>query len=227
MLIDCHLHTSRYSPCSLMDPVSACKTALAKGLQGLVITEHQRQWPSDEIRDLQQRFPELALFTGLEVTLKNGVDVVIITEKQGLSLPLGSSLQSLLDQGRVDPEKSFLFPAHLFRWSSAQPRGMQEMAPWIHGLEMASVNILKGQYVRQGSGFRPTRQSLYEKTRDSFGLQGIYNSDAHETAAVGSLANKISCRRTPRSEPELAECLKQTIIEEHQDPALLAPLLGE
>jgi histidinol phosphatase-like PHP family hydrolase len=81
MLIDCHLHTTRYSPCSHLRPYDACALASQRGLDALVITEHQIQWNKKEIKELQQDFPELKLYSGVEVTLREGLDLVI-TKRQ-------------------------------------------------------------------------------------------------------------------------------------------------
>ena len=41
---DHHLHTSRHSPDSVIDPCALIERARAVGLDGVVITEHDYQW---------------------------------------------------------------------------------------------------------------------------------------------------------------------------------------
>jgi predicted metal-dependent phosphoesterase TrpH len=53
MLLELHLHTSRHSPCSQLSPVDAVRRVVAKGLQGLVITEHHYLWTADELAALR------------------------------------------------------------------------------------------------------------------------------------------------------------------------------
>ena len=225
MRIDCHLHTARYSPCSRLEPFTACQRALERGLDAVVITEHQRQWPADELADLRRRFPDLSLFNGFEATLENGVDLVVLTEDRGIEVPFGLSPERFFASDWLDLEGSYFFIAHLFRWSTHPPHGLEHLLPFIHGLEMNSVNILRGQFrIRQGR-YAPKAEAVYERTRDRNGLQGIYNSDAHEPEAVGSIANHIPCPRPPASEAELASLLKRSNAEEHQDPELLRNLL--
>jgi len=225
MRIDCHLHTSRYSGCSRLDPDIACRRALERGLDAVVLTEHQRQWPSEEIDALRRRFPELALYSGLEATLENGVDVVVITREQGLKIPFGLSPEILFTPQWLDPDSSYLFLAHLFRWSTVPPHGLELLAPLVHGLEMNSVNILRGQFHLRNGRYAPEAEAVYQETRKRFGLQGLFNSDAHDSKAVGSLANEIPCDRPPASEAELASLLKGTTPRECQDPDLLRELL--
>ncbi|MEF8823219.1 MAG: PHP-associated domain-containing protein [Desulfohalobiaceae bacterium] len=225
MRIDCHLHTSRYSGCSRLDPETACKRALERGLDAVVLTEHQRQWPSEEIEVLRRRFPDLTLYSGLEATLDNGVDVVVITREQGLKIPFGLSPESLFSSQWLDPDSSYLFLAHLFRWSTLPPHGLELMAPLVHGLEMNSVNILRGQFHLENGRYAPEAEAVYQETRKRFGLQGLFNSDAHDPKAVGSLANEIRCDRPPTFETELASLLKRTTPKECQDRDLLGELL--
>jgi hypothetical protein len=225
MRIDCHLHTSRYSGCSRLDPDIACRRALERGLDAVVLTEHQCQWPSEEIAALRRRFPDLTLYSGLEATLDNGVDVVVITREQGLKIPFGLSPESFFTAKWLDPDSSYLFIAHLFRWSTLPPHGLEFMAPLVHGLEMNSVNILRGQFHLENGRYAPEAEAVYQETRKRFGLQGLFNSDAHDPQAVGSLANEIRCDRPPASETELASLLKRATPKECQDHDLLRQLL--
>lgn len=55
MLLELHCHTSRHSGCSDLDPVTALREAVDRGLQGLLITEHCYQWTDDELRALREQ----------------------------------------------------------------------------------------------------------------------------------------------------------------------------
>ena len=55
MLIEMHAHTSRHSPCSLIDPAELVERVRMKGLQGLVITEHDYLWSPAELEDLRKQ----------------------------------------------------------------------------------------------------------------------------------------------------------------------------
>ena len=56
---DHHLHTSRHSPDSILDPDDLIDEARKCGLDGVVITEHDYQWEADELADLQKRAGDL------------------------------------------------------------------------------------------------------------------------------------------------------------------------
>jgi hypothetical protein len=53
MLLEIHTHSSQYSKCSHADPVALVKQAEAKGMQGIVITEHRYQWKEEDLKELK------------------------------------------------------------------------------------------------------------------------------------------------------------------------------
>src|SRR5258708_14083259 len=69
---DHHLHTSRHSPDSIIDPLVLIERARAVGLDGVVITEHDYQWEADELADLAARADGLKVFSGVEVSTREG-----------------------------------------------------------------------------------------------------------------------------------------------------------
>src|SRR6516162_7743877 len=72
MRFDCHLHTSRYSRDSLMDPFDMVQRAVEIGLDGVVITEHDALWPERELDDLRAAAPGLVVLAGVEVSTREG-----------------------------------------------------------------------------------------------------------------------------------------------------------
>lgn len=81
--IDTHLHT-RHSCDSDLEPSEACRRALELGLKALIFTEHMDFDPSDEgfgyydamairqsLEDCRRKYPELAIFRGVEVTYQS------------------------------------------------------------------------------------------------------------------------------------------------------------
>lgn len=53
-IFDMHIHTARYSYCSHLLPEDLIKTAKELMLDGIVITEHGKPWPSDELSELNE-----------------------------------------------------------------------------------------------------------------------------------------------------------------------------
>lgn len=226
MYIDCHLHSRRYSPCSLLAPEQALDQALHKGLQAVVITEHQIQWSTKEVQELQKYFPEVAIYSGLEVTLAEEVDLVLITPNQALKFPFGISFNTLRNKLDHVWEQSFAFLAHAFRWTDRLSPEAEKILPYLHGLEMNSLNILNGQYQESQGKFKPKLETAYQALRKKYNLIPVYNSDAHLKQAVGSIANYISCPAPPQDEASLASLLKSAKPQEHQNRQLLQGLLS-
>ncbi len=80
MLVELHCHTRRHSSCSRLEPESAVREAVARGLQGLLLTEHGYWWPDDELAALRAAagVPEhFVLLAGQEVETELGHVLVI------------------------------------------------------------------------------------------------------------------------------------------------------
>ena len=59
MKFDLHMHTTRHSPDSVMDPLDLVRRAREIGLDGVVITEHDWLWTPEEVDELQSTAPGL------------------------------------------------------------------------------------------------------------------------------------------------------------------------
>ena len=73
MKFDHHLHTARHSPDSVIDPLEMIRHALAIGLDGLVITEHDYQWEPEELAELAGRATPLRVFSGAEISAEKAI----------------------------------------------------------------------------------------------------------------------------------------------------------
>ena len=226
MIIDLHLHTTRYSPCSHLTPQDACFLAVKRGFDALVITEHQIQWNEMEIKELQNEFPQIKLYAGLEVTLREGIDLVIITKNKGLNIPFMISFEELLNTPSLDISKSFIFVAHLFRWSDYLDFDEEKIFPHIHGIEMNSINILLTGYKRQKNEFfKPVKIDLYNEVRDKWNLKEVFNTDSHLPFCVGTIGNYLEIDEVPEDEEWLVSVLKTHKINQFQNTKLLAKFL--
>ncbi len=224
MLIDCHVHTNRYSACSHLRPYEACRLAIKRGLDAVVITEHQIQWNKEEIKELQREFCEIKLYAGLEVTIMEGIDLVIITKNLGLQIPAMISFKEL--SSRVDLSESFIFVAHLFRWSKEINFKEEEIFSKIHGIEMNSINILLSGWEKNDMGLLTSREyNLYHCIKEKWNLLPLYNTDSHSPLTIGTIANNIPSNYIPKDEKELVELLKTTSVQEFQDTKTLTKIL--
>lgn len=226
MLIDCHAHSCPRSACSAMSAERLCARARERGLDALVLTEHHVQWSRAELDGLEARTPGLRLYGGVELTLTEGYDVVVITAA-ALEAPWPLSLGRLRRLLAEDRDRSFVFVAHPFRYSSRQDGPIRDILAWADGIEMNSVNVLKAGGLCDGDGlYRPCVSDLYETARREHALAPLFNSDAHREDAVGAVATWLDASVAPADEAELARILRTARREERQDSALLRRLLG-
>src|SRR5260370_42501445 len=72
MKFDLHMHTTRHSPDSQMDPFALVRRARELGLDGVVITEHDWLWTEAELDELRAAAPGLVVLAGVEVTTQEG-----------------------------------------------------------------------------------------------------------------------------------------------------------
>ncbi len=118
MKVEIHCHTDRLSGDSMIAPRELVAMAEASGYDALFITEHSHVWPQDGLDALQELTSKVKLFSGIEVSLGDGVDVLIL----GASDPLYETLntpESLLAQATADGLPTVI--AHPFRWMSELP----------------------------------------------------------------------------------------------------------
>ena len=71
MLIDLHSHTSVWSTDSNLLPHDLIVQSAARGLDGVVLTEHDVVWPAERIRVLNEH-ADILVLTGVEVTTELG-----------------------------------------------------------------------------------------------------------------------------------------------------------
>lgn len=227
-LIDCHVHTSCYSPCSRLFPELACQRALAQGLDGLVLTEHQIQWPLADLAVLRRNYPNLALYSGLEVTLAEGFDVVCLIPEVDMVLPYGLGILELNRHLAPFGEETFCFLAHPFRFLEQWDPDIDRLVPFVQGVEMNSVNILRGQACWDQNRLAPCKQALYERLA-TYGLVPLFNSDAHLAEAIGTVATRVALENDeiPRDTAELASFFRATPqTSEWQHKERLLPLVA-
>jgi predicted metal-dependent phosphoesterase TrpH len=170
MKFDHHLHTFRHSPDSDIDPLELIVHARDIGLDGLVITEHDHQWDERELSDLSRRAAPLLVFSGAEISAREGHFLVY-----GLpdldEVPPGIDLTELLQV--VRREGAAIVAAHPFRWD--QPFGaiVAEHGPVFDAVELVSNNV------------SVETRSLTEGLLRTHPMGTTGSSDAHEIRTVG------------------------------------------
>ncbi|MEW4567244.1 PHP-associated domain-containing protein [Tautonia sp. JC769] len=169
--IDHHLHTTRHSPDSFMEPEELIEQAKRVGLDGVVITEHDRLWDPDELSELSAKSDGMTVLGGVEVSAREGHFLVYgLTDLD--DCPPGVRLADLL--AAVRAQGAAIVAAHPFRWDQDFDAIVTEHGPIFDGLELVSNNVLPDMRVQI--------EAMLHR-HPSMGATG--SSDAHDAMTVG------------------------------------------
>ncbi|HVL12352.1 MAG TPA: PHP domain-containing protein [Gemmata sp.] len=138
MKFDLHMHTRRYSPDSITDPFELVESALAAGLDGVVITEHDTLWPENELDELRAAAPGLVILGGVEITGMGG-DVLCYGLTDLRALPRGVPWPELCRE--VRRQGGACVAAHPNRWGQPFEKLILEQRPEFDGIEVMSNNM--------------------------------------------------------------------------------------
>jgi predicted metal-dependent phosphoesterase TrpH len=167
MKFDLHMHTTRHSPDSQMDPLALVRRAGELGLNGVVITEHDWLWTEDELNELRAAAPGLLICAGVEVSALEG-HFLAYGVKDPFAIPKGIGVSDLCRE--VHRQGGAVVAAHPFRWGQPFGEILYEEQPELDGVEMMTSNMdehcrrLTAELVKL-PGMRP--------------LAGLGSSDAH------------------------------------------------
>ncbi len=169
---DHHLHTSRHSPDSSIDPLVLIERAHRYGLDGVVITDHDHQWEAVELAELAAVAAKngLRVFSGAEVSAREGHFLVY-----GLpdlrDVPPGVWLKDLLRTARA--HEAVVVAAHPFRWDQDFEAIVAEHGPAFDALELVSHNIT------------PETRRKTERLLANHAMGATGSSDGHEPDILG------------------------------------------
>jgi predicted metal-dependent phosphoesterase TrpH len=136
MLLELHCHTAEHSRCSAVGAVDLIRQVHAKGLQGLVFTDHHYLWPIDELQEVRRAaaVPDYFLIlSGQEVTTSDLGDVLVYGAPRSISR--ATSLKAI----RARYPKAALVLAHPFR-NGRKPGPEKLLNPLLDGVEIFSSN---------------------------------------------------------------------------------------
>lgn len=175
--IDHHVHTTRYSPDSVIELPVLVARALAAGLDAVIITEHDAQWTAKELAALQRQAGALLVLSGAEISTREGHFLVYgLPDLAGAGPGIG--LGALLKL--VKRHDAAIVAAHPFRWDQDFRALLAEHGPAFDGLELVSNNVTPETRAR-------TAAALAE--HPSIGATG--SSDGHEPAMVGCYYTEV------------------------------------
>lgn len=168
--IDHHVHTSRHSPDSIISPAELVDRARRAGLDAVVITEHDYQWPPDELAELNAGLDGLVVLSGAEVSAREG-HFLVYGLPDLAEVPPGVALGDLL--AVVRRHEAAVVAAHPFRWEQDFPALVAQHGPSFHGVELVSNNVT------------PATRGLTEAALRATPMPATGSSDGHVPGAVG------------------------------------------
>jgi predicted metal-dependent phosphoesterase TrpH len=170
MKFDLHMHTTRHSPDSRMDPLMMLRQARQIGLDGVVITEHDWLWTEPELEVLRSLGEGLVVLAGIEVTAREG-HFLVYGVTNPFAVARGIGVAELCRE--VHRQGGAVVAAHPFRWGQPFEEILEEERPDLDGLEMMSNNM----------DAECRRRTATVQAR--LGLAGLGNSDAHHEDVLG------------------------------------------
>ena len=172
MLIDMHTHTSVYSTDSNLLPHESLAQAAERGLDGVILTEHDVVWPADRTAHLADQIGILVL-PGVEVTTELGHVLVY-----GLDALVPRITDAKRLRAFCDEQNALMFLAHPARDPGLRvPRAAMELFDGVEGL-----NGCDGPLQNQSASSRG-------RTRP---LPPIGGSDSHALHEVGTAATEFA-----------------------------------
>lgn len=191
MLIDLHCHTRPLSACSALTPDDLVGRARAAGLDGVVLTEHDRWWDAEGLTALQARAGILVL-GGVELTTDRGHILAFGLRDPGAPL---ATLDAAVAAARWDG--ALLYLAHPAR-------------DGLFRLDGALVDALASLEALNGSD-PPLLNGSARGLLSRFRLPGIGGSDAHAGHEVGRAATRFHVH--VQGEASLLEALRSGAYE--------------
>jgi predicted metal-dependent phosphoesterase TrpH len=199
MKFDLHMHTTRHSPDSHMDPFAMCRRALDIGLDGVVITEHDWLWTEDELNELRQAHPGLVILAGVEVSAYEG-HFLCYGVRNPFAVAKGIGVAKLCRE--MHAQGGVVVAAHPYRWRQPFDDILAREKPHLDGLELMTNNM--DEDIRR-------RAAVVQKR---LGICGLGSSDAHALDVLGICYTDF--RATIRTAADLVEAIRSRQAWAHQ-----------
>lgn len=190
MKLDLHIHSCERSACATVSEDEQIAAAIAAGLNGIAFTDHHCLVPFHQLEKLRSTYPNLRIFTGIEITV--GEDILVLglhhTVLESRSWDYPSLWKYVRSRG------GYMILAHPFRYHPNIMLDLDAYPP--DGIEVCSMNTP----VREEGRIRDVAQQYH--------LRLFTNSDAHWTSPIGKYFNDFP--GTAATDEELITLLRQS-----------------
>jgi predicted metal-dependent phosphoesterase TrpH len=189
MKIDMHVHTKERSPCAHSTEEEMIEAAIEHGLDGLVITDHERLVPCERLRALNARYAPFRVFGGVELHVE-GEDLLVLGVHDA-ALEARTWHYPALHRWVVQRGGALIL-AHPFRHRKEICVDIETYPP--HAIEVRSINT-------------PAEEEAHIRAiAERLGLDPVCNSDAHRAADMGRYYTSLT--QDPVDDQELAQSLR-------------------
>jgi len=193
MLLEMHCHTAEKSSCSSVPVVELIRRVQARGLQGIVLTDHHALWSDQELTDIRHQAGvsgHFLIFGAQEVTTKEHGDLLVYGATE--AIPKGTPLEQI----QQDWPTAALVLAHAYR-KGRYPTDEQLLNPLLHAVEIFSSNHGVAENSRGLSDWHRLRFTAISGT-DTHGVQyaGAYPTIFdHPVQTIRELADELRAGR--------------------------------
>jgi len=194
---DMHLHTSRHSPDSVINPFSLVRHAQQLGLTGVVITDHDWLWSEEELDELRAANPTMQVYAGVEVSAHEGHFLCYgVTDAR--KLHKGIKVVELCRE--VHNQGGAIVAAHPYRWGQDFDELLGQ-EPRLDGLEVMSSNM--------DAECRKKARTRKQERQSAWAAMG--NSDAHQLDVIGCCYSVFP--QAIRDQADLLEAIRSGDVE--------------
>ncbi|MDR1704217.1 MAG: PHP domain-containing protein [Clostridiales bacterium] len=189
--IDCHVHTSDGSGCARDNGRKMIESAKSNGLNGMIITEHNKLTPQYVIDELNAAYAPFRVFSGIEIRIQ-GDDFLVL----GLHDEILQQKWEYIELfNYVRENGGYIALAHPHRYWNGVDSNVYSFRP--DALEIYSTNMDNISWQQRQNALR---------LANSLQVNILANSDAHATDAF-RYCNVLE--REPADEGELVWMLKE------------------
>ena len=187
MLIDIHTHTFPTSDDSTLTPEVLIDRSKILGLDGICLTDHDRFWHPDDIRELSKKHDYL-IIPGCEVTTEEGHMLVYGLREYIFGMHRASFVKDL-----VEEEGGAMVIAQPYRRvyrksSNSGSKAYRDMLD--RAARNEALKLVDGIEVFNGRGTADENEFASDLSRD-IGLPGTGASDAHKIEDIGTYATEF------------------------------------
>lgn len=206
MRIDFHVHTTRGSSDSNLDPFVMIDQAHEIGLEGICITEHDNAWTDPQV-DAYARERGVTLFQGIEVTTEWGHVGAF-----GLDRYVGGIYKVKELRRVIDEVGGFLIANHPFRYKldprfqaihRTEPIDARDPTSGSKALELLeyvdAIEVVNGACSEEENRYA-------QAVAEHVGCKRVGGSDSHSASSIGCAVTIFE--HTPSTTRELIEALQ-------------------